>query len=93
MKSQHYFRLWLGAIWLQGIPWARYMVSLDHNELKVQGAKAQKGGACIVILFHKYRKVSNISRTKSQNLNDSRLILQLSLPNWLKPGVKSWMKM
>ena len=29
---------------------------------------------------------------KSQNLNVSRLVLQLSLPNPLKPGVKSWMK-
>ena len=35
-----------------------------------------------------YGKISNISDTKSQNLNDSRLILQLSLPNPLKPGVK-----
>ena len=39
-----------------------------------------------------YRKVSNIRRTKSQNLNASRLILQLSLPNPLKPGVKLRMK-
>ena len=36
-----------------------------------------------------YRKVSNISGTKSTNLNDSRLVLQLSLSNLLKPGVKS----
>ena len=35
-----------------------------------------------------YRKVSNIRRSKSQNLKDSRLVLQLSLPNRLKPGVK-----
>ena len=40
-----------------------------------------------------YRKVFNIRRTKSQNLNVSRLILQLSLPNPLKPGVKLRMKM
>ena len=40
-----------------------------------------------------YRKVSNIRRTKSQNLNASRLILQLPLPNPLKPGVKLRMKM
>ena len=31
-----------------------------------------------------YCKISNIRRTKSQNLNDSRLILHLSLPNLLK---------
>ena len=35
----------------------------------------------------------NINHTKSQNLLVSRLILQLSLPNPLKPGVKSRMKM
>ena len=40
-----------------------------------------------------YRKLSNISRTKSQNLNDSRLVLHLSSPNLLKPGVKYSMKM
>ena len=40
-----------------------------------------------------YRQISNISRTKSQNLNDSSLVLQLPLPNPLKPCVKSRMKM
>ena len=39
-------------------------------------------------VYCKYCKISNISHTKSQKLNDSRLILQLSLPNLLKPGVK-----
>ena len=36
----------------------------------------------------KYRKISNIRRTKSPNLNVSRLVLQLSLPNVMKPGVQ-----
>ena len=40
-----------------------------------------------------YRKVSNIRRTQNQNLNDSRLNMQLPLPNPFKPGVKSRMKM
>ena len=40
-----------------------------------------------------YRKISNIRRTKSSHLNVSRLVLQLSLPNRMKPGVKSRMKM
>ena len=40
-----------------------------------------------------YRKISNIRRTKSQNLNDSHLVLKSSLPNPFKPGVKSIMKM
>ena len=40
-----------------------------------------------------YRQVFNIRRTKSQNLNISRLALQLSSSNLLKPGVKLRMKM
>ena len=40
-----------------------------------------------------YHQTSNISHTKSQHLNVSRLVLQLSLPNLLKPGVTSRMKM
>ena len=39
-----------------------------------------------------YRKISNISRTKSPNLNDYRFVSQVSLHNPLKPGVKSGMK-
>ena len=42
---------------------------------------------------HTYRKISNVRRTKSRNLDDSHLDLQSSLPNHLKPGVKSGMKM
>ena len=34
-----------------------------------------------------YRKTFNIRRTKLQNLNVSRLVLQLSVPHPLKPGV------
>ena len=41
----------------------------------------------------KYRQLSDIRRTKSQNLNVSRLSLQLSLCNILKPDVKPRMKM
>ena len=36
-----------------------------------------------------YHQTPNISRTKIQNLNVSRLTLQLSLRILLKPGVKS----
>ena len=39
-----------------------------------------------------YRKISNISRTKSQNLDVSPLVMQLSSPNSMKPDVKSRMK-
>ena len=43
--------------------------------------------------YHAYRQVSNIRRTKPQTLNVSCLVLQLSLSNPLKPGIKSRMKM
>ena len=43
--------------------------------------------------LHIYRKISNTRRTQSQNINVSRLVLQLSLPNPLKPGVKLKMEM
>ena len=36
---------------------------------------------------YNYRQVSNIRRTKSQHLKDSRTVLWLSLPNPLKPDV------
>ena len=42
---------------------------------------------------HIYCKTSSISRTKSQSLNDSCILLQLSSLNPLKPGVKLRMKM
>ena len=40
-----------------------------------------------------YSTISNIRCTQSPNLNVSRLVLQLFLPNPMKPGVKSRMKM
>ena len=40
-----------------------------------------------------YLQISNIRRTKSQNLNIYHLVLQLPLCNLLKPVVKSKMKM
>ena len=40
-----------------------------------------------------YRPISNIGCTKSQNSNVSRLVLQLSLSNLLKPCVKLRMNM
>ena len=40
-----------------------------------------------------YRQTSDVTRTKSQNLNVSRLILQLSLPSPLNLSVESKMKL
>ena len=49
----------------------------------------------VVAMLHDaiYRKISNIRHTETPNLNVSRLALQLSLPNLMKPCVKSRMKM
>ena len=46
-----------------------------------------------VAVILNYGKTSIISRTKSQNLNVSCILLQLSSLNQLKPGVKLRMKM
>ena len=50
-----------------------------------------------IIIYHcwhmSYHQTSSISHTKSQHLNVSRLVLQLSLPNPLKPSVKPRVKM
>ena len=48
-----------------------------------------------VIISHaiNYRNISNMSRTKSQNLNVPRLDVQLSLRNILKQSVKLRMMM
>ena len=40
-----------------------------------------------------FRKIFDIKHSKPQNLNDSRLVLRLSVSNPLKPGVKSRLKM
>ena len=45
------------------------------------------------VCIYCYRQTSNIDCTISQNLNVFLLVLQLALPNPLKPGVKSRMKM
>ena len=47
---------------------------------------------CLVPTDFSYPQTSDMSSTKPHNLNVSRLVLQLSLPNPLKSGVKSGMK-
>ena len=86
-----YFSLWLisscGRVRLSKILLALFdaRVPLDHY---IDILKTNRGAR-----FATYRKISNIRRTISPNLNVSRLVLQLSLPNPMKPGVKSRMKM
>ena len=50
---------------------------------------------CILCIFWNfaYHKTSSISRTKSQNINVSCILLQLPSLNPLKPGIKLRMKM
>ena len=47
----------------------------------------------VFLVLSFYHQTSNISHTKSANLNFSRVVLQLSFTNPLKTGVKSKMKM
>ena len=49
-------------------------------------------GAISTLCNTMYRQTANIRRTKCRKLNVSRLVLQLALPNQLKPGAKSRMK-
>ena len=60
---------------------------MTADSMVVQGARA------LATMVLNYRQVSSIRRTKSQHLTDSRTVLGLSLPNPLKPDVKSRMKM
>ena len=47
----------------------------------------------ITAYVYVYHQSTNKGRPKFQNLNVSRLVLQLSLPNPMKPGVKSRVNM
>ena len=71
---------------------ARHRCRRQRNWGEGCGGVGWKGGGGTTHLSIT-RKSSNIRRTKSPNLNVSRLVLQLSLSNPMKPGVKSRMKM
>ena len=84
-------------IWCDGV---RNVAANEHKGTVVSTEWAtndnqQSGhhGIGLVNSHGRYRKVSNIKRTKFQNFSDSRPALQLSLPNLLKPCIKSRMKM
>ena len=62
---------------------------LTNNDFYLQRAVSYTG--CMAYSY--YRKTSSISRTKSQSLNVSYILLQLSSLNLLKPGVELRMKM
>ena len=70
--------------------WLTWRLPPCHSTPRTVASSRQPGTA---LLRYMYRQFSNIRRTKSQNLKDSRTVLRLSLPNPLKPDVKSRMKM
>ena len=61
----------------------------------INGLNASLGAFIYEISKHKqfHRQICNIRRTKFQNLNVCRLVLELALRNLLKPCVKSIMNM
>ena len=69
------------------------------DKLLPEPVMAQFTDVCIDVspmyygINQKYRKTSNVRHTKSQNLHDSCHLIQLSLRNPLKPGVKLRLKM
>ena len=54
---------------------------------------SEKAVCRMLVILKNYRQTSNISRTKSPNVNVSRLVLKLALFELLKPCFKSRMKM
>ena len=76
----------LGYTVLRWIRWRHFAM----QSLLISNSKAM---ILIIVAKWRYRQVSNIRRTKSQHLRNYRTVLRLSLPNPLKPDVKSRMKM
>ena len=65
-----------------------------HNEFRSNARPTATNTVKLVCYDNVFTiQISNISHTKSQRLNVYRLVLQLSLPNQLKPDVMSKMKM
>ena len=79
--------------WNKKIP---MLISKSNGEHAIQSVALKYIWAYYTYLyksFRMYRQISIVRRTKFENLNVSRLDLQLSLSNTLKPGVESIMKM
>ena len=81
--------------------WPCFVSSVGHAHVcPVNVSPGAWYAACIKKFFttvtfvsFESRLVSNISGTKSQHLKDFRTVLRQSLPNPLKPYIKSGMKM
>ena len=82
------------GLYIEKGPWFAYYMGL--NSCTVHPRRYAHGTYFVVLccgMVLVYCKTSNIWCTKSQDLNVSYFALQLSLPNPLKPGVKSRMKL
>ena len=77
-------------------PWFRDSVRVFRNAVKSCLYLTNERSTLIQVMkknIYIHSKIPNISHTKSPNLIVSCLVLQLSLPNPMKPGVKLRMKM
>ena len=70
---------------------SRFSMNFEFNRKSF--IKKLRPGAVIMGSNTTYRQVSNMRRTKSQHLKDSRTVLLLPLPNPLNPDIKSRKKM
>ena len=89
--------------WWHIFKWShRKHLKIDHPQISPLGTRYSNDGldcvigyqvSCPTMFARSFRQVSIISRTQSQHLRYSYTVLRLSLPNPLKPDVKSRMKM
>ena len=81
----------LNAVYYRGweISWSIF----TESHLKTTTSLQTSGTNDFWYSISTYGQISNIRHTSSQTLHVSRLVLQLSLPNPLNPGIKSGMKM
>ena len=70
-----------------------FISGMASTIFKINVAPLTVSNATVSTTILKYRKTSSISRTKSQSLNVSCILAQLSSLNPLKPGVKLRTKM
>ena len=84
--SKHAFR-WPGSRYRQVIN-KHNIDNISFSLFEVFGPQGN-----VTAISKVYRKISDIRCTKSPNLIVSRLVMQLYVPNRMKPGVLSRMKM
>ena len=76
--------------WFTGVLFSPHCLQLTRSN---KSLKFGKSSMVTHVILNTYHQVSNIRCTQSPNINVSCLVLQLSLPNPLKPSVKLRMKM